>query len=57
MTKIKRTRGRLPQRITVKMQEKGISGAATEESFNEWKNWLQGKVEEQKKRKKVFYND
>ena len=47
----------MPQRITVKMQEKGISGAATEESFNEWKNWLQGKVEEQKKRKKVFYND
>ena len=48
----------MPQRITVKVQEKGIPyEAATEQSFREWKDWLQGKVEEQKKRKKVFYND
>jgi len=40
------------------MQEKGISSeAAAEESFNEWKDWLQGKVEEKQKRIKVFRND
>ncbi len=51
------TRRRSPQGLTAKVRKEGITYEARETSFNEWKAWLQGKVEENQKRRKVFNND